>query len=103
MNPKHANHTDAFGMGADEFRRLGHAAVEMAAEYFARLPDEKVFTPMPEAERDRLLNQSLPERGATSDAVLTQFREQILQYPMGNGHPRFFGWVNSPPAMLGVI
>src|SRR6266851_4452649 len=22
---------------------------------------------------------------------------------MGNGHPRFFGWVNSPPAMLAVL
>ncbi len=103
MNPKHANRADAFGMDAEEFRRLGHAAVEIAAEYFTRLPDEKVFTPMPEAERGRLLNQSLPEQGTSSDAILAQFREQILPYPMGNGHPRFFGWVNSPPAMLGVI
>src|SRR5438046_3732011 len=22
---------------------------------------------------------------------------------MGNGHPRFFGWVNSPPAPLGAV
>jgi len=29
--------------------------------------------------------------------------ERILPHPMGNGHPRFFGWVNSPPAMLAVI
>jgi aromatic-L-amino-acid/L-tryptophan decarboxylase len=26
-----------------------------------------------------------------------------LAYPMGNNSPRFFGWVNSPPAPLGVL
>ena len=27
----------------------------------------------------------------------------MLPHPMGNGHPRFFGWVNSPPAPIGVL
>jgi aromatic-L-amino-acid/L-tryptophan decarboxylase len=26
-----------------------------------------------------------------------------LPYAMGNGHPAFFGWVNSPPALAGVL
>src|SRR5258708_3234919 len=29
--------------------------------------------------------------------------QRILPYAMGNVHSRFFGWVNSPPAMLAVI
>ncbi|MEK6206930.1 MAG: hypothetical protein AABM32_04745 [Chloroflexota bacterium] len=24
-------------------------------------------------------------------------------YPFGNGHPSFFGWVNSPPAVMSVF
>jgi aromatic-L-amino-acid/L-tryptophan decarboxylase len=103
MTTTHSKPAAAFGMDAEEFRRLGHAAVEMAADYFARLPDNKVFTPMPEGERNWLLKQTLPEQGVGGDDIFRQFREQILPYPMGNGHPRFFGWVNSPPAMLGVI
>ena len=27
----------------------------------------------------------------------------VLPHAMGNGHPAFFGWVNSPPALAGVL
>jgi aromatic-L-amino-acid/L-tryptophan decarboxylase len=27
----------------------------------------------------------------------------IEPYPFGNGHPRFYGWVNSPPAVMGIF
>jgi glutamate/tyrosine decarboxylase-like PLP-dependent enzyme len=37
------------------------------------------------------------------DAVLDDFVEQVAPYPFGNGHPRFFAWVNSPPHLLGVF
>jgi len=26
-----------------------------------------------------------------------------LPHAMGNGHPAFFGWVNSPTALAGVL
>jgi glutamate/tyrosine decarboxylase-like PLP-dependent enzyme len=35
--------------------------------------------------------------------VLRAFSERVEPYPFGNGHPRFFGWVNSPPAIMGVF
>jgi hypothetical protein len=35
--------------------------------------------------------------------LLHDVSERILPYPMGNGHPRFFGWVNSPPSRAGVM
>ena len=41
--------------------------------------------------------------GASADAVLAEFRDTIEPYPFGNGHPRFWGWVNSPPAVMGVF
>jgi glutamate/tyrosine decarboxylase-like PLP-dependent enzyme len=27
----------------------------------------------------------------------------VEPYPFGNGHPRFYGWVNSPPSVIGVF
>jgi glutamate/tyrosine decarboxylase-like PLP-dependent enzyme len=27
----------------------------------------------------------------------------VLPHPFGNGHPRFFGWANPPPALEGVL
>jgi glutamate/tyrosine decarboxylase-like PLP-dependent enzyme len=91
------------GLDPDEFRRLGRLAVEIAAEHLARAAEGPVFRPMEPAERKRLLEQPLPARGEPADASLSFVREHVLAHPMGNGHPRFFGWVNSPPAPAGVI
>ena len=33
----------------------------------------------------------------------TRVRADVLPHPMGNGHPRFFGWINSPPAPFGAL
>jgi aromatic-L-amino-acid decarboxylase len=35
--------------------------------------------------------------------LLDRFAAQIAPYPMGNGHPAFSAWVNSPPAVIGVF
>lgn len=86
-----------------EFRRLGYQAVDMAARYFAELPGRPVFERMEEIERQGMMNLPLPANPLSADEILRFLGQQILPYPMGNGHPRFFGWVNSPPDMLAVI
>lgn len=35
--------------------------------------------------------------------MLAEFAERVEPYPFGNGHPRFFGWINSPPDVLAVF
>ena len=91
------------GMDADEFRCTAHQAVDLIADYLSTIRKRPVFTPMQPAERERLLGQELPSRGLSAAAILEAFRESILTRPMGNGHPRFFGWVNSPPAPIGIV
>jgi aromatic-L-amino-acid decarboxylase len=90
-------------MDPEQFRRLGHQAVDLVADYLGGLPERAVFTPMTPGERKTLLDASLPESGLDAAELLEQCRTQVLTHPMGNGHPRFFGWVNSPPAPLGVL
>ena len=90
-------------LSEQEFRRLGYQAVDMAASYFAELPDRPVFRRMEESERQALMHMPLPVAPLSGDEILRFLAEQILPHPMGNGHPRFFGWVNSPPNMLAVI
>ena len=90
-------------MNPDEFRRVGHQAVDLLADYLGGLPERAVFTPMTGDERKALLDASLPESGLGAAELLERCRTQLLTHPMGNGHPRFFGWVNSPPAPLGVL
>jgi glutamate/tyrosine decarboxylase-like PLP-dependent enzyme len=49
------------------------------------------------------MRQRLPEDPSEPDALLDYVASTIFRYPMGNGSPRFFGWVNSPPAPAGVL
>jgi aromatic-L-amino-acid/L-tryptophan decarboxylase len=93
----------ALGLDPDEFRRLGHQAVDLAADYLERMRATEVFRPMTPAERQGLLEQALPDVGTDPSAILDAVVEQVMRHPMGNGHPRWFGWVNSPPAPIGAI
>src|SRR5438552_3048649 len=90
-------------LAPDDFRRLGHEIVELVAAYLAGLRARPVFRPMDARERRALLEQPLGEAGAAPEVILEAFRGAVLPHPMGNGHPRFFGWVNSPPAPIGVL
>jgi aromatic-L-amino-acid decarboxylase len=86
-----------------EFRRLGYQAVEITARYLAELPDRSVYQQMAESQRNKIMDMPLPAAPLSGDEILQTITEQILPHAMGNGHPRFFGWVNSPPAMMAVI
>jgi aromatic-L-amino-acid decarboxylase len=87
----------------EAFRRLAHAAVDLAADHLAGIRRRPVFAPMTPAERRALLDRPLPEEGLEPGALLALVRDAVFVHPMGNGHPRFFGWVNSPPAPAGVL
>jgi aromatic-L-amino-acid/L-tryptophan decarboxylase len=92
-----------FSNDPDAFRRLGHSAVDMAADYLAQMRQRPVFHPMTPDERQEMLGEALSEEGKEPEQLLTYIQEHVFSHPMGNGHPRFFGWVNSPPASLGIL
>lgn len=71
----------------DEFRRLGHAIVDLAADHLSGVRDRPVFRPMTPEERRALLEQPLPDDGTPPETMLRRFVETILPHPMGNGHP----------------
>lgn len=85
------------------FRAFAHEVVDLAADYLAALPDRPVYQQMPLQARLDLMETALPETGMPAATVLDEFRTAVMPYPMGNGHPRFFGWVNSPPAAIGIV
>jgi glutamate/tyrosine decarboxylase-like PLP-dependent enzyme len=87
----------------ERFRRLAHEAVDLVADYLAGIATAPVFQPMTPAERSTLMQQPFDAAGVAPEAVLDRFRTAVLPHAMGNGHPRFFGWVNSPPAPIGIV
>jgi aromatic-L-amino-acid/L-tryptophan decarboxylase len=92
----------AHTLDAEEFRRIAYHAVDLAAEHLFGIRERPVFKPMTPDERAELLQEPMPADGMATDAILEHLRTRVMPHPMGNGHPRFFGWVNSPPAMLAV-
>ena len=72
-------------------------------EHLAGIADGPVFQPMTPDERRALLDRPLPVGSTAPDAILDQIREQVFAHPMGNGHPRFFGWINSPPVPFAAL
>ena len=87
----------------EEFRRLGYRAVDLLAEHFASMSEQPCRSPVPDDVRRELMEAPVPSGPHDPDALLDYARAQILRYPMGNGSPRFFGWVNSSAAPLGVL
>jgi aromatic-L-amino-acid decarboxylase len=88
---------------ADEIRRVGRIVVDLIADHLTRLPDEPAFRPFPSDLADRMATTPPPAEGAGPDEILRAFADTIEPYPFGNGHPRFWGWVNSPPAIMGIF
>jgi aromatic-L-amino-acid/L-tryptophan decarboxylase len=87
----------------DEIRRVGYRVVDTIAEHLAALPDKPVFRPFPPELASTYLDSKPPEAGQEADDILDTLLRDIEPYPFGNGHPRFYGWVNSPPAVIGVF
>jgi glutamate/tyrosine decarboxylase-like PLP-dependent enzyme len=92
-----------FTWTAEEIRRVGYRVADLVAEHLSGLPDEPAFRPLPPDRLARAQSSALPERGEPVDALLDEFAREIGPYPFGNGHPRFYGWVNSPPAVVGIF
>lgn len=87
----------------DEIRQVGKAVMDLVAEHLSDLPDEPVFTPFPAHLAEHYLDTPAPQQGEAMDVILEQLRREIEPYPFGNGHPRWYGWVNSPPAVPSVL
>lgn len=92
-----------WGWSAAQVRQLGHLVAEIVADYLAALPQRSVFQPYPTQLAAALATEPVPVRGENIDALLDEFLQRVAPYPFGNGHPRFFAWVNSPPHALGVF
>lgn len=94
---------DRWTWSPDEIRRVGYRVVDLIANHLATVPTRPVFQPVPEDVVRRFLERPVPQAGLEPDEILELFRKTIEPYPFGNGHPRFFGWVNSPPTIMGIF
>ncbi|HET7375379.1 MAG TPA: aminotransferase class V-fold PLP-dependent enzyme, partial [Anaerolineae bacterium] len=83
-------------------RALGHRMVDDMLTYLQTVRDRPVWQPMPDRVKATLM-QPLPVDPQTPDEAYQDFVENVLPYPLGNIHPRFWGWVMGGGTPFGVL
>ncbi len=86
----------------DGFRALAHRMVEDMLWNLKTVRDRPVWQAVPEKVRDRL-SVSVPKEGVGVEEAYEEFKRDVLPYPVGNTHPRFWGWVIGSGTPLGVM
>lgn len=103
LETKDSRLESGFEWTPEELRRVGYRVVDLITEHLTNLPERPVFQPFPQHLAEEFLSAPTPDKGESVDAILDQFEREIAPYPFGNGHPRFYGWVNSPPTPVSIF
>ena len=83
-------------------RALAHHMVDDTLGYLETVRERPVWQPIPEGVK-QTLRQPLPREPEELEAVYRDFTENILPHPIGNIHPRFWGWVIGTGDPVGVL
>jgi len=92
-------------MDAAAFRTVAHQLVDTLADFLGSLPLRPVTrNESPSDVRAALdLNGPLPETGADPAVLLEHTAGLLFDHSLFNGHPRFFGYITSSPAPIGIL
>jgi aromatic-L-amino-acid decarboxylase len=83
-------------------RALGHRMLDDMMDYLENVAERPAWQPVPGQVRQRL-REPLPLDGTDETAVYQQFQRDVLPYPLGNIHPRFWAWVIGTGTPVGVL
>ena len=98
-------HADAPGLDPAnwaDFTSVAHRAVDDMAHHLSALRDQPVWQQMPPSVKETFTT-GIPHAGVGDAAAYEDFTTNVLPYPGGNLHPRFWGWVMGtgvPSAMV---
>ena len=88
----------------DEFRSAGHKLIDELAELLATVRDRRVTSAKSPAQiRALLQSPSFPRRGTPATKLLRDTTTMLLADSLFNGHPKFWGYVTSSPAPIGIL
>lgn len=86
----------------EDTRALMHRMVDDAVDYLSTLRDRPIWQEMPESVLAGF-KTPLPEEPTDAQEVYQEFQENILPYPMGTIHPRFWAWYMGAGTLSGVM
>jgi len=83
-------------------RQLGHRMVDDMITYLQTLRERPVWQPIPAGVRAQF-DQPVPMHPEGAGRAYEDFTKYVLPHPMGNIHPRFWGWVIGTGTPLGML
>ena len=83
-------------------RELGHRMVDDMMDYLQTIREQPAWRPIPQRVKDHL-QQPLPLTAQGDEHTYQDFLENVLPYPHGNIHPRYWGFVNGTGSALGML
>ncbi len=86
----------------DDMRALAHRMVDDAVDYIQHVAERPVWQPVPAATKERLKSPA-PRMPDSPERVYQAFKRDILPYPMGNIHPRFWAWYMGSGTFMGAM
>jgi aromatic-L-amino-acid decarboxylase len=100
-----SNRDSPLHIGPDRFRQIGHQLVDQIAALLESIPNRPVTRDeSPSSIRDALgLKGRLPENGGDPGTLLATAARLVADHSLFNGHPRFFGYITSSPAPVGML
>jgi glutamate/tyrosine decarboxylase-like PLP-dependent enzyme len=86
----------------DAFRELGHRMLDDMLDYMKATRERPVWRHAPDGVRAHL-GKPVPLDPQPPGAIYEEFLDNVLPYPVGNDHPRFWGWVFGTGTVFGAL
>ena len=85
----------------ESMRALGHRMVDDMVTYMRTIRERPVWQHAPDQVKAHF-RASLPQHPQPPEEIYAEFLENVLPYPIGNNHPRFWGWLFGTGTVLGA-
>jgi aromatic-L-amino-acid decarboxylase len=86
----------------ESMRELGHKMLDDMLDYLATVRERPVWQHVPDRVKAHF-SRPVPQHPQPPEKIYEEFVEKVLPYPMGNIHPRFWGWILGTGTVMGAF
>jgi aromatic-L-amino-acid decarboxylase len=86
----------------ESMRKLGHKMLDDMLDYVKTVRQRPVWQHVPESVKAHF-SSPVPQQPQPPEEIYKEFVEKVLPYPMGNIHPRFWGWILGTGTVMGAF
>jgi len=90
-------------LGKEEMKEYGYKIVDLLVSHFDNLSSQKIASLADRKEMDSLLQEPIPNKATSPDAVLNHVVENVLSHVDLLTHPKFYSFVPSPSNFISVM